>query len=162
MAVTKIRKISRWTLYVVTVISLLMLALFFFGGVGEPLGANGDAKNPIYTGELLYWCYILLVVCAIGMLTFGITQFASKLISNPKASIVTLGVFVAFALLLILAYSLGDGNLLSELNPNSDAQKFNVPFWLKVTDMWLYSMYTLAFLAIMAMVWGSVKKISGK
>ena len=158
MAVTKIRKISRWTLYAVVLISIATLALFYFGGNGEPYGAS-EAKNPIYTGELLIWGYILLAICALSMLSFGITQFASKLIANPKSSIVSLGVLLAFAVLFVIAYSLGDATPFPGLNEES--QQFNVDFWLKVTDMWLYTMYALAVLAIIAMIWGSVKKIMG-
>ena len=159
MAVTRIRKISSWTMLAITCISLAIFALFFFGGDGEPW--KGEYKNPIYTNQLLYLAYFLFAICAIGMLLFGIFQFGSSFKSNPKAALAGLGVLVAFAVLLIIAYSLGDGALLtSHINP--DSQKFNVPFWLKVTDMWLYSMYILLVLCIVAMGWGSVKKIISK
>ena len=161
MAVSKIRKISSWTMLVITFISLAIFALFFFGGVGEPLGANGDQKNPIYTGELLIWGYILLALCVAGMVLFGIFQFGSKFKSSPKAALMGLGVLVAFAVLLVIAYSLGDSALLTS-HINSESQKYNTPFWLKVTDMWLYSMYMLLALCIIAMGWGSVKKILSK
>ena len=160
MAVTKIRKISRWTLYVVTFINLALLALFFFGGVGDPYGTEAF-KNPTYTGELLIWCYILLVICVIGMLMFGITQFAGKFKTSPKAALVTLGIFVGLAGLHIVAYILGDGTLLT-VHMNEESQKFNIEFWLKVTDMWLYAMYTMAVLALLAMAWGSIRKIISK
>jgi len=160
MAVTKIRKISRWTLYVVTFINLALLALFFFGGVGEPYGIEAF-KNPTYTGELLIWCYILLVICVIGMLLFGITQFGGKFKTNPKTALVTLGIFAGFALILIVAYTLGDGTLLT-IRMNEESQKYNTVFWLKVTDMWLYAMYILSVLAILAMIWGSIRKIISK
>jgi len=158
MAVSKIRKISSWTMLLITVISLALFALFFFGGVGEPLGANSDQKNPIYTGELLIWAYILLGLCITGMVLFGLFQFGSKFKSNPKAAIMGLGVLVAFAVLLFVAYSLSDGTLLTS-HINADSQKYNTPFWLKTTDTWLYSMYILLALCIVAMGWGSIKKI---
>ena len=160
MAITKIRRVSNWTLYVVTFINLAMLALFFFGGVGEPVGTD-LFKNPIYTGELLYWCYILLIICVVGMLLFGITQFASKFKTNPKAALVTLGIFVALGGLLVLAYVMGDGTPLTT-HINEESQKFNVGFWLKVTDMWLYTMYALIVLSALAMFWGSIRKILSK
>ena len=161
MAVSKIRKISSWTMIVVTVISLALFALFFFGGVGEPLGANGDQKNPVYTGELLIWCYTLLGLCVTGMFLFGIFQFGSKFKSNPKSALMGLGVLVAFAILLVIAYSMGDGTLLTT-HLNSESEKYNTVFWLKTTDTWLYSMYILMLLCIVAMGWGSIKKILSK
>ena len=161
MAVTNIRKISSWTLYAVTIINLAMLALFYFGGLGEPLGIDGESKNPIYTGELLIWCYIILILCAVGMLLFGLIQFGSKFKTNPKAALVMLGVYAGLALLLIVAYSLGDGTPLT-VHLNEESQQFNVGFWLKLTDMWLYAMYILSALAILAMFWGSIRKLLSK
>ena len=160
MAVRRIRKISSWTMILVTCISLALMVLFFFGGVGEPYGIN-EFKNPIYTGEMLIWSYILLAICAVSMLLFGFVQFGSKFKSNPKAALLMLGIFAAFAVLLIISYSMGDGTPLTA-HINEDSQKFNVPFWLKTTDMWLYATYILSALAIIAMIWGSVRKILNK
>ncbi|MDR2679705.1 MAG: hypothetical protein LBC47_02715 [Tannerella sp.] len=157
MAVTKIRKISSWTLLIVTVISIALFGLFFFGGVGEPLG---EFKNPTYTGEVLIWSYFLLAICALSMILFGVTQFFNKFKTNPKGAISSLIVFVGFAVLLIIAYSIGDVTPLPGIN--ADSQKFNVDNWLKITDMWLYAMYALLALSVLAMIWSSAKKIINK
>ena len=160
MAVSRIRKISSWTMLGVTLISLTFFALFFFGGTGEPLGLSGEFKNPLYTGELLIWAYILLAICAAGMLLFGIFQFGSKFKSNPKNAIISLAILVSFAIMLAVTYSLADGTLLTTLQ--TESQAFNTEFWMKTTDMWLYSMYALSVLCIFAILWGSVKKILNK
>ena len=160
MAVTRIRRISRWTLYVSSVISGVILALFYFGGLGEPYGIDAF-KNPIYTGELLIWSYILLIICAAGMLLFGIVQFGSNIVTNPKAGLMSLAVLGAFFILLVVAYSVGDGALLT-IRLNDESQKFNTEFWLKITDMWLYAMYILSVLSILAILWSSIRKIFGK
>jgi len=157
MAVTKIRKISSWILIVVAAISVALFGLFYFGGVGAPLG---EFKNPIYTGHVLIWSYILLGICAVSMLLFGLFQFGSKFKSSPKNALTSLAVFVVFAILLVIAYSVGSGEKLVGLN--ADSQTYNIPFWLKITDMWLYAMYILLGLAIVAMIWGSIKKILSK
>jgi hypothetical protein len=159
MAVTRIRKISSWTLLAVAAISIAVLALFYFGGVDEPVGVD-QFKNPTYTGELLYWSYFLLGICALSMILFGITQFANKFKTNFKATLMALVVFVGFAALLIIAYYMGDATPLPGIN--ADSQKFNVESWLKITDMWLYAMYALLGLAIVAMLWSSVQKIINK
>jgi len=158
MAVTKIRKISSWTLLIVAIISLAVFALFYFGGVGDPL--NGEWKNPTYTGELLIWSYILLGVCAVSMILFGVMQFAAKFKTNPKGALTSLGIFAVFIVLLVVAYSMGDTTRLDGIN--ADSQKFNVDSWLKITDMWLYAMYFLLGLSVCAILWGSVKKIMNK
>ena len=158
MAITKIRKISSWTFILTTIIGLAVLALFFLGGNEPPL--NGKWKFPTYTGELLIWAYLLLGTCALGMLTFGIVQFALKFKTNTKASLMALGVILGLALLHIIFYSIGDTTPFSGINRES--QKFNVDSWLKITDMWLYVMYTLIGLSIAAMVWGAIKKALNK
>lgn len=159
MAVTKIRKISSWTLLLIAFISIGVFALFYLGGVDTPVGVD-QFKNPTYTGELLYWMYILLGICALSLVAFGVMQFANKFKENPKSALVSLGVLVAFAVLLVIAYSIGDATPLTGIN--ADSQKFNVESWLKVTDMWLYAMYILLGLAVVAIIWGSVKKALNK
>lgn len=157
MAVTKIRKISSWTLLIVAVISLAVFALFYFGGNGDPIG---EWKNPTYTGELLMWAYFLLGVCAVSMILFGFMQFLAKFKTNPKGALTSLAVLGVFVVLLIIAYTMGDTTPLNGIN--ADSQKFNVDSWLKITDMWLYAMYLLLGLSVCAILWGSIKKITNK
>ena len=156
MAVRTIRKISSWTLLAVFIISFVVLAVYFFGGDDEPYGINA-VKNPNYTSLLLVWCYFMFGVCAIGMIMFGLTQFISKFRTNPKGALVSLGILAGFVVLLFIGYSMGDITPLPGIN--TDSQQFNTPFWLKVTDMWLYAMYIFIVLAICATIWGSLKKI---
>ena len=159
MAVTKIKKISSWTLIATCVLSLAVFALFYFGGLDAPMGAD-EWKNPTYTSELLMWSYFLLGICSISMLLFGLVQFALKFKTNAKSSIMGIGVIIGFALLLFITYSFGDTEALPNINP--DSQKYNVKSWLKITDMWIYSMYILISMSVIAMIWGAVKKAISK
>ena len=52
MAVTKIRKISSWTLLISSIISIIVLGMFYAGGVVDPAA---EMKEPIYTGILINW-----------------------------------------------------------------------------------------------------------
>ena len=154
MAVGKIRKISSWTMLITMIISAVVFGLFYFGGLDEPL--NGKWKNPSYTEELLFWLYIMLGICIASMLILGVMQFASKFKKNAKASLVSLAVFAGFALLLIIGYSLGDATPLSGINTSS--QKYNVESWLRITDMWIYTIYIMLILATLLIIVGSIKK----
>ena len=158
MAVTKIRRISSWALIITCILSAAVLLLFFLGGDQPKL--NGEWWYPTHTDELLYWGYFLLGICAIGMILFGVSQFANKFKADPKSSLMTIGVVAAFALLLFITYSIGDTTPLP--NINEDSQPFNVPVWLKVVQMWIYSMYILIGLAAIAMIWGAIKKVISK
>lgn len=158
MAVTKIRKVSSWVLILCTIITVVTLVLYFFGGDNELY--KGEMWNPKYVDLLLYWQYILFALTAFATVALGIFQFASSFKNNPKGGLMGLVVIVLFFALLFITYSIGDTTPVNVLN--SEAQKYNVPFWLKVTDMWLYTTYVLTALVIIAIAAGSIKRLLGK
>lgn len=154
MAVTKIRKISSWTLLITSLISLVVLGMFFGGGVVDPTAEN---KEYVYTGLLLDWTYIVFIVTIVCMIAFALWQFATVLKSNPKSALMSFVIIALFAIMLLATYSMGDGTPLAGLN--ADSQSYNIPFWLKATDMWIQSSIVLFVLILIAVVAGSVKKI---
>ncbi|MDD4513940.1 hypothetical protein [Massilibacteroides sp.] len=158
MAVTKIRKISSWSLLACTVITLVVLGMFFFGGSDEPY--KGEYWAPTYLGMFLNWMYILFGVCAVSTLLFGIWQFSTSFKANPKGGLMGLVVIVLFFGLLFITYTMGSDTPVNVLN--SEAQAYNVPFWLKLTDMWLYTTYTLVALVVLSIFSGSLKKVFNK
>jgi len=157
MAVTKIRRFSSWTLIATMVISIIVLAIFYLGGVVDPAA---ETKEPIYTSLLLYWSYTIVLASVAGLVIFGLFQFTSSLKAKPKAALGSLIVLVAFAALLGIAYSVGDTTPLP--NINADSAHFNTDSWLKISDMWIYATYTLLTLCVLAMIAGSVKTVLKK
>ena len=158
MAITKIRRISSWTFIACIIISIVVFGFFYFGGSEEPY--KGEYWTPTYTGLLLQWQYILTIMAVIAALLFGIWQFISTFRTNPKGGLMGLIVIVLFAAMLFITYTMGSPEKLPIMG--EDIQIFNVPFWLKITDMWLYSTYILIVLIILAMIGGSIKKIMNK
>ena len=159
MAVTKIRKLSSWTLLIASIISIVVLALFFFGGI-VPGTEGTDLKEPIYTGLLLNWMYVLFVITIVVAIVFAVGQFVSLLRISPKSALSSLIVLVLFVVMLFITYAIGDGTPLTTLN--ADAQTYNTEFWLKATDMWIQSTIVL-FIAIVAVICaGTVKRILNK
>ncbi len=157
MAVTKIRKISSWTLLVCSIISIVVLGMFYAGGSVDPAA---EMKEPIYTGLLINWTYALFLITVVSTVIFAIWQFATLLKTDSKAAIMSLVVIVLFAAMLFITYSIGNGTPLTGLN--QDSQEYNTTFWLKITDMWIYSTYILIALIILAVLVGSVKKVLNK
>ena len=157
MAVTKIRKMSSWMLTGVIIISVIVLAMFYLGGVVDPAAEN---KEPVNTSLLLYWCYVLFGVTMVCLVLFGIMQFFSSLKTKPKAALGSLVVLVAFVILMGVSYAIGDPTPLPGIN--SDSEQFNTPGWLKISDMWIYSTYVLLGFSVLAMIAGSLKKILNK
>ena len=157
MAVTKIRKISSWTLLISSIISIIVLGMFYAGGVVDPAA---EMKEPIYTGLLINWTSVLFFVTIISTMLFAVWQFLTLLKVNPKSALSALGVVVAFVAMLFITYSIGDGTPLQGLN--ADSQKYNTAGWLQITDMWIWSTVVLLVLIVACVVWGSVKRMLGK
>lgn len=157
MAVTKIRKISSWTLLLCSIISIVVLGMFYAGGSVDPAA---EMKEPVYTGLLINWTYILFLLTVISTVVFAIWQFATLFKTDSKAAIMSLVVVILFAAMLFITYTIGNGTPLTGLN--ADSQAYNTTFWLKITDMWIYSTYVLIALIILAVIVGSVKKVLNK
>ncbi len=157
MAVTKIRKMSSWTLLIVSLISIVVLGMFYAGGIVDPAA---EMKEPIYTGLLINWTSVLFFITIISTIIFALWQFVTLLKTNAKSAITSLIVVVVFAAILFITYSMGDATPLKGLN--ADSQTYNIPLWLKVTDMWIQSTVVLMVLIIAAVVWGSVKRMLNK
>ena len=157
MAVTKIRKMSSWTLLIVSLISIVVLGMFFGGGITNP---GEEMKEYVYTGLLLNWTSALFFVTIISTMLFAVWQFLTLLKTNAKSAIMSLVVLVCFVAVLFITYTMGDATPLTGLN--ADSQVYNTPGWLKITDMWIMSTIVLLVLIVACVVWGSVKRIMGK
>ena len=112
MAVTKIRKISSWTLLISSIISIIVLGMFYAGGVVDPAA---EMKEPIYTGLLINWTSVLFFVTIISTMLFAVWQFLTLLKTNAKSAIMSLVVLVCFVAVLFITYTMGDATPLTGL-----------------------------------------------
>ena len=154
MAVTKKRKVSSWTLLISSIISVVALIMFYTGGVVDPAA---EMKEPVYTGLLLNWTYVLFGLTIASTIVLAAWQFLGSLKNDAKSALMSLLVLVLFVALLGITYTLGDATPLTGLN--ADSQAYNTTGWLKITDMWIYSTYALIALIILAVVWGTIRRI---
>ena len=145
---------SSWTLLIVSLISLVVLGMFFGGGIVNP---GEEMIEYVYTGLLLNWTSALFFITIICMVLFALWQFITLLKVNPKSAVTSLIVVVAFVAMMFITYSIGDATPLNGLN--ADSQEFNTAGWLKITDMWIMSTVVLLVLIIACVVWGSVKRM---
>ncbi len=150
MAVTKIRKISSWTFLATIIGSLVVIALFLLGGqVASDQKIIADLSQPAFTDLMLYWAYALLAITIVVLVLFAIIGFVQNLKLNRKGAISSLLTLVALAALLGITYSIGSGELLHI--PGYEGADNN-PTTLKMTDMWIYSMYIMLVISIVAIV----------
>lgn len=156
MAVTKIHKTSRMVLYAIMGITILVLAVFLFGGeVPVEQRLVPTISEPKFTDVLLYWVYVLLAISILVMLVFAVSDFISSWKVRPKSAFRSFLVVLAFAAMLIITFILGDGtplNIVGYTGPD------NVPVTLKFTDMWLYSIYIMLVVAVLAMIFSPLLK----
>lgn len=152
----KIQKISGSVLYVILAISLVVVGLFFIGGE-DPNPLVPDMAQPVYTDSLIYLMYILLGVTIIITLIAAIYQFVMNFIHSPKDAIRSLSGIVILIGVLIVSWIVGSGQTLAM--PGYDGSE-NVPFWLKLTDMFLYTIYIMmALLVLLIFAFGVAKKL---
>lgn len=137
----KIQKISGSILYVILAVTVLVAGLFFFGGEDvNRIVSDPEMSQPAYTDALIYWMYVLLGVTIFATLAAALFQLVASFIDSPMKAIKSLLGVVVLAILLIVTYSMGDPTALV-LQGYDGAE--NVPFWLKLTDMFLYTIYVL-------------------
>lgn len=150
MAVTKISRTSRFTLYIGVLITLVVLGLFYLGGqVPAHEQLVTDMSQPKFTDLLLYWAYALLVITVIVWVLFIIASSLNQLKESPKKALGGFLALLGLAALLVITYVIGDGTLLNI--PGYEGND-NRPPMLKMTDMWLYSSYVMFAVTILAMI----------
>lgn len=152
MAVTKIHRISRLTLYSAIVITLVVLGLFYLGGnvpATEQVEAVVGKTQPVFMDVLLYWMYAILIITVVVWVVLILITSLTSFKESPKKSLGGLVALIAIAALLIITYMMGDGTLLHI--PGYQGSD-NQPGTLRMTDMWLYSMYIMFVLTILAML----------
>jgi hypothetical protein len=162
MAVTKIHKTSKMVLYITIGITLIVLAMFFLGGnvsAENQLPQVVGLQEPRNTDILIYWTYALLFATIVTLLLFAISGFFSTLKTNRKGAIESLLVLLAMLALFGITYTIGSGtplNIVGYTGPD------NVPGTLKMTDMWIFSIYVMLLLVILAIVFAPLLSKSKK
>jgi len=152
-------KASYYALYAMFAIILIVLGLFFLGGdaAGDAVIAGVDPEmwQPAQTDTLLYLMYALLGVAIAATLIGALFQFGVSLKDNPASAVRSLFGLVLLVVVLVVAWSMGDG---TPMQIPGYSGTDNVPFWLKLTDMFLYSIYILLFVTIVAIIVSGIKK----
>lgn len=151
----KIQKVSGSVLYVILAITIIVAGLFFFGGE-DPNPLVPDMSQPVYTDSLTYLMYVLLGITIVITLAAAVYQFVMNFIDSPKAAIKSLASIIVLVGLLIVTWAAGSEQAL--VMPGYDGAE-NVPFWLKLTDMFLYTIYIMmAVLILLILGFGISKK----
>ena len=104
---------------------------------------------------LLMLIYGLFGLAVAATVVAAVFQFGAALKDSPANAIKSLLGLVLLVVVLVIAWAAGDGTPMNI--PGYDGTD-NVPFWLKLTDMFLYSIYILLFVTIVAIIASGIKK----
>ena len=155
----RIQKVSGTVLYVMLAITLVILGMFYFGGetpLDQRVVADTSMSEPAHTDTLIYWTYVLLGIAVVATLAAAIFQFVANMVDSPKTALRSLLGLILLVVLLVATYSAGSDQPL--VIPGYSGTE-NVPFWLKLTDMFLYSIYIMmGILVLLILGFGITKK----
>jgi len=147
-----IGNISRIIILSLGLISVVLVALIYFGGNAESLSVGEDSLTvPKFTDALLYWCYFLLVLAVGITLLLTLVGFVKNLIASPKDGLKSVIVLIVFVILFVVAWFLGSPEKISIIGYEGTD---NVGFWAQFTDMIIYAIYAL-FIGIALTIAGS-------
>jgi len=142
-------RMSYYALYVCIALILVVLGMFYFVGYNNPVG---EYNEPAHTETLIYLMYAMFGICVAVTLIGAIAQFDAALRDNPKSAIKSLLGIVLLVIVLVVSYSIGsDATVMTGTGAYTDA------FWLKITDMLIYSIYFLLGVAAV----GTLINLSG-
>ncbi|MDL2251862.1 hypothetical protein LJC12_03335 [Odoribacter sp. OttesenSCG-928-J03] len=136
-------KILNIVTIVLFAITLVLLGLFIFGGEVP----DQAYTTPVYTGALLNWAYVLVVIAIISAIIFPII----RLFTRPKEAMKSFLGLGAIVVLILIAYAMADGTPLNIVGYNGTD---NEPSTLIFTDTLIYTMYLL-FGAVVAAIIGT-------
>ena len=136
------------------VISLIGLVVFFANNASTGLyTVANEAEALATTGMLdivLFWAYALVIAAIVLVVVLSIINMAGN-----KKSLKKTGILLLIAVVLIgVSYLLASGNPIAV---NMEVQPTHAT--LKMTDTLLNLSYALVVIALLALVWGSVRNL---
>jgi len=158
MGKIRIQKVSGAILAALILISIAIFCLFYFGGDTpevERLVADTSMWEPAHTDALLFWLYALGAIAILVTLITVCYQFVSTLKHSPKDAMMSLLGIVLLVVLLGVTYTIGDGTPLNIVGYEGTE---NTETWLKITDMFCYSIYFMIALLCVLMIGFALRK----
>ena len=149
----KIPTVILWLCLLIT----LILSIWFYIAY---LSQSVDTES-LHLATLLFWLFTLFILNVFTGFVFSFVYYIWKLKENPKKIIRSLTIAISSGLVLLIAWVTGSGNQLPLVDYKGNE---NTYLWLKLTDMWLYSIYILlgfVFLALVGgIIWSKFKKLN--
>ena len=153
------RRLKSHTISTITLWICMFIILNIFGGFYFTYFRNGEEGNPAQTERLLITLYSTLAIVCFSVLSFSIYRFITggkDYFRTVFRSLLSAGII---GILLFVCYRLGSGEALPI--PGYKGSE-NTYYWLKISDMWIYSIRFLLGFSILTIfvgiLWNYLKK----
>jgi hypothetical protein len=121
---------------------------FYFEAAG-----GSDSLEFTSIGLIINWLYIIFLLSLGTACIFSFIRFFIRWKRNPRSILQSLLLTIILIGLFAGAYLSGNGNPLPISGYEGNE---NTTFWLKLTDMWLYSLYILLALTLISLFGGII------
>lgn len=142
----KAHKISGWLLGICIVIALVLFSVFYIAYAKSPESISGNQID-----GLLFYLFILLSVTTVSVFAFSVYQLIKGGKEYFRRRVYSLISIALLGLLLFFTYQLGNGDPLIILGYHGDENTYR---WLKISDMWIFSITVLLGLTILSVLVG--------
>lgn len=150
-------RISQRVLYLLIGIALLVFSLFWLVGFDRPFIDNPDFNDPLFTNVLIALMWLLLVA-AMGVAVWSVVSALKKrgktqqTVNNIPVKRLAYSVALGTVALLGLTFLLGSGKAMTV-----NGVPFADRWWLKVSDMFIWTSLSMILVAVGAVVYGATK-----
>lgn len=155
------KKISSIALWIGMIVSVIVLAMVFFGGdVTAQTSTGAEATAPAFLDYLLIWMYVIIAIGVVLLLVFACKTLATMFQTDSKAAIKTIVTVLAFVALMVICYVISPEKEFTRI-VNGETEVYSETT-MKVIDMWLYSFYALIGITILLVVGFAAKRLISK
>jgi putative exporter of polyketide antibiotics len=147
-------RISQCVLYVLVGLSALVFAAFYLIGYDTPFEEDPNFNAPLLTDVLLMFMFVLLILgIAVGIWavvkSLRVHNSEDKLVNSVPATKISYSIAGFTFVLLIFTFVLGSSSTML-----INGQKYTDAFWLKVSDMFVWSCLIMIVVAVAAVIFG--------
>ncbi len=139
-----LNNLSKIALYVLIGITIVITALFFWGG---EVDAYAEYVEPTYTQALMLLMYVFFVIAIIITIVSQVISFVENSKADKKSAIKPLISVGALVVVLLLAWLFADGSPLQILGIDVQPSEAEIKF----VDMQIKAIYLLSSIAIVLM-----------
>lgn len=147
-------KLSGRVLMVIIALSAAVFAAFYLVGYDMPFEEDASFNAPLLTDVLLVFTYLLLAVAVVVSVVavakgVKVRDAGDKVANGIPASLIAYGTVALLVVSLVVTFALGSSEPMK-----INGETFAETFWLKLTDMFIYTSAILMAVAVCAVAYG--------